>query len=60
MSNALRSQHSLLKKATSLIVVVAFVSNFILADAWAAVDIGEAPYKITPKEVGYARLDIET
>ncbi|MBD3425871.1 MAG: protein kinase [Candidatus Omnitrophica bacterium] len=54
-------KYKLLKKAVALVVILAFFNNFILSDAWAALEEQEAPYQMSLEpESPYARLDVET
>ena len=55
------AKQSLLMKAISLVLAVAVINSYVLSDAWAAVDAGKAPYKMSLEpEGGFARLDVET
>ncbi len=60
MYNGWLKAHRMLKKAISVVLLVAFVGNYILSDAWAAVDMGEMPFDARPGDAGLARLDVET
>ncbi|MFC1480045.1 hypothetical protein ACFL5Y_01200 [Candidatus Omnitrophota bacterium] len=54
-------KHIMVKRVISITLLFAFVTSFVLRDAWAAVDIGDAPYEMSEQKLAqFARLDTET
>ena len=57
-----RRKHRFLYRALVFTVLAAFVSSYVLNDAWAAIDLGDAPYSAAKAGAPdtYAKLDTDT
>lgn len=61
MNGVFWKRHANIKKAIAIVVAAFFAANYVLADAWAAVDPVKPPYVLNEGAPGqFAKLDIET
>ncbi len=62
MANSFWMRHRMTRKIIAVLMAALFAANYVLVDAWAAVDAGKPPYEatVTSAQAPNGGLDVET